>query len=78
MGVMELRSKRVQAVAAGVVLATLSVMIFFVFSASGNSRGPDVGERPVDFTLKDIHGTEFTLSKALMSKPVLMVFGSFT
>ena len=36
------------------------------------------GEKAVDFTLKDIDGNEFILSRLLAEKPVLMVFGSFT
>lgn len=36
------------------------------------------GVKAVDFTLKDIHGNEFTLSRLLDEKPVVMVFGSFT
>jgi cytochrome oxidase Cu insertion factor (SCO1/SenC/PrrC family) len=44
------------------------------FSASA----PKSGELAIDFTLKDIHGTEFTLSELLAEKPVVMVFGSYT
>ena len=40
--------------------------------------GLRVGEKAVDFTLRDIHGTEFGLSQLLTEKPVVMVFGSFT
>jgi len=32
----------------------------------------------VDFTLKDVDGQEYTLSKLLAEKPVVMIFGSFT
>lgn len=37
-----------------------------------------VGELAIDFTLKDIHGTELTLSQLVAEKPVVMVFGSYT
>jgi hypothetical protein len=37
-----------------------------------------VGEIAVNFTLKDIHASEFSLSQLLAEKPVLMIFGSFT
>jgi len=37
-----------------------------------------VGETAVDFTLQDIHGNIFSLSRLLSEKPVVMVFGSFT
>jgi peroxiredoxin len=40
--------------------------------------GPLPGELAIDFTLKDIHGSEYTLSKLLGEKPVVMIFGSFT
>ncbi len=43
-----------------------------------DSAGLPVGATAVDFTLKDIHGTEFTLSRLLAEKPVVMVSGSFT
>ena len=43
----------------------------------GNA-GLRVGEKAVDFTLRDIYGTEFGLSQLLTEKPVVMVFGSFT
>ncbi len=37
-----------------------------------------IGDTAVNFTLKDIHGSEFRLSQLLAEKPVMMVFGSFT
>jgi len=40
--------------------------------------GLQVGEVAVNFTLRDIHGAEFRLSRFLAEKPVMMVFGSFT
>ena len=40
--------------------------------------GLRVGETAVDFTLRDIHGTEFRLSRLQEEKPVMMVFRSFT
>lgn len=36
------------------------------------------GEPAIDFTLKDINGKSHTLSALLETKPVLMVFGSYT
>ena len=36
------------------------------------------GELAIDFTVKDTQGREFTLSKLLADKPVVMTFGSFT
>jgi len=43
-----------------------------------DSVGLAIGEMAVNFTLKDIHGNEFVLSRLLAEKPVVMVFGSFT
>ena len=43
-----------------------------------NNAGLRIGEIAVNFTLRDIHGTEFRLSRLLAEKPVMMVFGSFT
>ena len=42
------------------------------------NTGLSVGEMAVDFTLRDIHGTEFMLSRLLAEKPVMMLLGSFT
>ena len=42
------------------------------------SGSPSVGDKAIDFALKDIHGTEFKLSQFLAEKPVVMVFGSYT
>ena len=36
------------------------------------------GSQAIDFTLRDPGGESFTLSSLLDTKPVLMVFGSFT
>jgi len=36
------------------------------------------GDSAVDFTLKDTSGQSYTLSSLLTTKPVLLVFGSFT
>ena len=49
-------------------------------AARGNfdSAGLAIGEKAINFTLKDIHGNEFVLSRLLAEKPVVMVFGSFT
>jgi hypothetical protein len=47
--------------------------------ASGGARGgPFPGELAIDFTLKDVHGDEYRLSRLLAEKPVVMIFGSFT
>ena len=49
-------------------------------SSFGNfsNAGLGIGEMAVNFTLSDIHGNEFRLSRLLAEKPVMMVFGSFT
>lgn len=36
------------------------------------------GNPAIDFTLKDTKGQSYTLSSLLATKPVLLVFGSFT
>jgi len=38
----------------------------------------EVGDKAIEFTLKDIHGLEYGLSDLLATKPVLMIFGAFT
>ena len=43
-----------------------------------DNAGLSVGEVAVNFTLKDIHGEDYRLSRLLGEKPVLMVFASFT
>ena len=48
------------------------------FTPSLGNAGLVVGEIAVNFTLKDIHAREFSLSQLLAEKPVLMIFGSFT
>jgi len=40
--------------------------------------GLEQGGKAVNFELKDIHGNTFVLSQLLASKPVVMIFGSFT
>jgi hypothetical protein len=40
--------------------------------------GVGVGEMAINFTLRNIDGTEFKLSRFLAEKPVMMVFGAFT
>ena len=40
--------------------------------------GLSIGQRAVNFTLKDTQGAEFRLSQLLVERPVVMVFGSFT
>ncbi len=50
---------------------------------SGGKRGfgesgLGIGETAVNFTLRDIDGRGFRLSRLLAEKPVVMVFGSFT
>jgi len=49
-------------------------------SGGGNfdDVGLEIGEKAVNFTLRDIYGTEFRLSQLLAEKPVMMVFGSCT
>jgi hypothetical protein len=52
------------------------------FSPSNNvgglSTGVSEGQQMIDFTLMDVDGTEYTLSTLLETRPVLLVFGSFT
>jgi hypothetical protein len=36
------------------------------------------GDQAIDFTLKDTDGVEYRLSELLRTRPVLIVFGSFT
>ncbi|MFC2022723.1 hypothetical protein ACFLTL_00980 [Chloroflexota bacterium] len=43
-----------------------------------DNAGLAVGEVAVNFTLKDIDGEDYRLSRLLGEKPVLMVFASFT
>ena len=43
-----------------------------------DNAGLGIGETAVNFTLRDIYGSEYTLSGLLAEKPVMMVFGSFT
>lgn len=40
--------------------------------------GPEVGQAAPDFTLQDIEGNDVTLSKALVDKPLVLIFGNFT
>ena len=40
--------------------------------------GLPIGGKAINFTLKDVRGTEVRLSRLLAEKPVLMIFGSFT
>lgn len=40
--------------------------------------GLRIGEKAIDFTLKDITGSEYKLSQLLVEKPVMMVLGSCT
>jgi hypothetical protein len=53
-----------------------------VFTPSNNAGtaqfGATAGEAAIDFTLKQPDGTKHSLSELLETKPVLMVFGSFT
>ena len=43
-----------------------------------NNTGLAIGETAVNFTLKDIKGDEYELSRLIDEKPVVIVFGSFT
>jgi len=43
-----------------------------------NDIGLQIGEKAVNFTLRDIYGTEYRLSRLLAGKPVMMAFGSCT
>ena len=38
----------------------------------------NAGDRAIEFTLKDVAGVTHSLSSLLDSRPVLLVFGSFT
>ncbi len=42
------------------------------------STGVETGDTAIEFTLKDIEGTSYSLSSLLETKPVLLVFGSYT
>jgi len=42
------------------------------------TTGLSEGAPAVDFDLKDVYGTPYTLSDLLKTKPVFMVFGSYT
>jgi hypothetical protein len=52
------------------------------FSRDNNTGGLRtsvvVGDTAIDFTLMDIDSTKYSLSLLLQTKPVLMVFGSYT
>jgi len=48
------------------------------FIRNFDNVGLGIGETAVDFTLRDIYGNEYTLSRLLTEKPVIMIFGSFT
>ena len=64
-----------------VLLDTLKKGCQFTQIVSGDNFdnvGLKVGQRAVDFRLRDIHGMEFELSRLLAEKPVVMVFGSCT
>ena len=76
-------------VAVTVVLtaALLSSSICAAKDGGGKSRaltrslepgGPSVGSEAPDFTLKDLDGNSVTLSSFRGSKPVFLVFGSYT
>ena len=43
-----------------------------------NTVGLRIGEKAIDFTLKDITGGEYKLSQLLVEKPVIMILGSCT
>jgi cytochrome oxidase Cu insertion factor (SCO1/SenC/PrrC family) len=43
-----------------------------------NETSVTEGDQAIDFTLKDTEGVEYRLSQLLRTKPVLIVFGSFT
>lgn len=47
-------------------------------SGDFDNVGLEIGELAINFTLMDIYGREFRLSRLLAEKPVVMVFGSFT
>ncbi len=44
----------------------------------GLATGLTTGEQAIDFDLKDVNGTAYTLGGLLQTKPVLLVFGAFT
>ena len=47
-------------------------------SGGSDNVGLAIGERAVDFTLKDVDRNIVSLRDLLSEKPVVMVFGSFT
>lgn len=59
------------------VIIALGLLVYLVVGYDG-THGLDVGDKAEDFTLKDIHGIDHTLSEILKQKPVVLIFGSFT
>ena len=60
------------------VVSALIVIGFLVYliSLDSGTHSLNVGDKAEDFTLKDIRGTEYTLSQLLTQKPVALVFVS--
>jgi len=51
---------------------------FTVFNRVQPGVALSPGDRAVEFVLKDTNGTDYSLSSLLNTKPVFLVFGSFT
>ena len=54
------------------------LIIIYSLSFAVGEDGPNVGETPPDFTLKDINGDEVTLSSFKDVSRVVLFFGSCT
>jgi len=52
--------------------------IIYPFNSAIGADGPNVGEVPPDFALKDINGNEVTLSSFKNISRVVLFFGSCT
>jgi cytochrome c biogenesis protein CcmG/thiol:disulfide interchange protein DsbE len=61
-----------------VIIVVLILVIVFIVVPQLDLRGKDVGDKPYNFTLKDLDDTEFELDDHLGEGPVLMGFFSYT
>lgn len=75
---MRLLTKNLKIMFATICLVVVLGFVAYLFTGMWNTHGLGVGDQAEDFTLKDIHGIEYTLSQLVKQKPVVLVFGSFT
>ena len=68
---------RIRFVCSTLVLLIVIGVLVYLITLPDNTYGLDVGDTAKDFTLKDIRGSEYTLSQLLAQKPVVLVFVSF-